>query len=153
MKSAACESWADAIERAAAAAPPEAPTPPPSDPEQNTDPLAILARVQAGLERDLSRLPPPQVVQRRAIASVLVQVAKGAESIRRGRPIEETADEVTRRIVEVHDAAIERTSLLTSERAAKFRADLAAFEVWCTTLGPFGAEVRARVDAMLGRAT
>lgn len=148
MKSAACETWAAAIEARAAASPPE---PPGSDPAASTDPLEILARVQAGLERDLARLPPAQVVQRRAIASVLVQVAKGAESIRKGRPIEESADEVLERVRGAMAASVEFLLRQTREAAAKLEADRRAFAAWCReTLAPsHAAEVVERVSAIV----
>ncbi len=69
-----------------------APEPAELDPT-DLDPLATLARVQKGLERDLRRLDVKQVVQRRAIAGLLIQVAKAAEIIRLGRPEEVDEEE------------------------------------------------------------
>jgi hypothetical protein len=68
--------------------------------EGDLDPLAILRRVQARLERDMAALPPDAVVARRGIAGALVQLAKGAEAIMVDRPpVGETPQEIVGRLI------------------------------------------------------
>ncbi len=152
MKSALCESWALAVERAAADAPPEAgdrrsrilalvaavldrdpgfAATLPLDIDElairladvgDLDPLALLARVQAKLERDMHTLPVAQVQARKGVAALLVTLAKGAENIRRGRPIEEGPDERLERFEALDGEVteiIEQYLVVTEEEAAR----------------------------------
>lgn len=80
-------------------------------------------------------------------------LGKTVATVKAKRPEEPKVDEVTRRLVERRDAAIERIGLLTSETAVKFAGARAELQAWLGTLGPIGAEVDRRVGAMLGEAT
>jgi hypothetical protein len=138
-----------------ATAPPAAPpAPPDSEPEGDVDldPLATLARAQRGLERDLANLSPELVASRRAIGTVLVQVAKATEAIRRMRPAEPTPNEIHEKVRAAMSTSADFLLRHTREAAAKLAKDRKDFEVWCTaTLAPaHAAEVVSKVDRMLG---
>lgn len=144
--------------RPAAAAPPApvapaAPEPPPSSPEPTVEQIEALdTREEAeALYREVrGRMATADEVRYGALAEKSLAALHRIEQIDARRPKPQAPDEVTRRIVEVRHAAVSRAGILTSERAARFVAGREAFSAWCASLGPFGAEVRARVDAMLG---
>jgi len=77
-------------------------------------------------------------------------LGKTVATVKAKRPPEDGPDEATRRLVAAKAPALERIGLLTSARAVTFAAARADLDAWCASLGAFGGEVKARVDAMLG---
>jgi hypothetical protein len=143
--------------RAKAAHSPPIPLPPPSEPEP-TD--AEIARVDTREEAEAiyadlrRRMLVADEVRYASLAQKALDALNRIEQIDKRRPQPPTQDEVTRRIVDVRDKAIERIGILTSDAAAKLARDREAFAAWCAqTLAPaHAAEVVGRVNAMLGGA-
>jgi hypothetical protein len=119
--------------------------------EVGVDELAALGR-GLDLAVEVMQRAEPGGPALRALMSV-ASLGKSVATVKARRPHVEGPDEVTRRLVGVRDAAIERTGLLTSDRAAKFATDRTAFDARCASFGAFGAEMKGLVDAMLGGAS
>ncbi len=154
--------------RATATPSPAAP-PPPSDPDPSLDAIGHLdTREEAeAIYRDVrGRMSDGTVacpgcgaavpigadpVRFASLAEKGLAAISRIEQIDKNRPRVEKPDEVTRRLVEVREAAERRVLAIVEQREAKLAADREAFAAWAR--GAFGemggAEAVRRVDAML----
>lgn len=136
------------------APPTAAPAPPPSDPAPvaplDGDPLAVLGRALAQVERDLQLLPPTAIQQRRMVLSTLGQAASRMEAMLARRPRVLAPDAVHEAIRAEMDGAVANLLRPVAEAETKLRRDRAAL-LDGLDLGPaLAAEIGRRVDAMLG---
>jgi hypothetical protein len=143
------------------------PPSPPSDPEPSVEQIdridtreeaeAIYRDVRARMAGGTVRCPQCEgavpvgadPVRFASLAEKGLAALNRIEQIDARRPKPPSVDEVTRRIVEVADRAVERIGVLVSEEAMDFAAARAEHEAWLATLGTIGSEAVRRLGLVL----